>query len=1017
MAVCAGSALALHIWYDPQPVFPAVRPIHCTCSQPILLLMQVPLHVGAGLTAAVQYNWNSPGTGAALCVLETLLGTAIVSGLITDGAAGTLAISMRQQLQQAGVLQQLATVMAALAADLHSEAAALAGQSEDELCAQFSRPSVANINEPHRQAPLLDLIRRLLQALMMLWSSPDQTVSVRCHSWLCDPSGHAEAAMQLSTAALQHGSSVLQHVLPAVQERMPQQAAALLQELQGRTTAALALSESLAVLLSDAQQYTTAAQGAQAQQRAQQLQRLLLSPPCLPFAATLLALKTTWFSLTAKQLAASGSRGVADSSAALQAGFSNSSTGSSTGSSDSVGSDATTPCQLRLFEVLGLHPQLTAWVEQQHSPSQAAPPLGAVANTVQAYHQTTLDVFFRDGERERENQPARWQFEQQVWLLLPSVLLPCANSLLMLADGTIRDPSQQRQGLIKLEEHLASVFHDLSCRALNAASVLSCWLDGGPSNHRQADPAWAGELLGGVLQLADKLLQQLHAEPLAAAAAAAGSNQGSSSKQGALVSCHGSSCSTGTILWQAERAREIVGLLARLVRDSSTASQQGQSSSSSVHAALVRQTPPVPPVADRFCEVCTALEAALRAVATAQQRGIGDHTTRLGFSMYVLFFEEAAFTGSDSEGGGSNGGGSNGGGSNGGGSNGGGSNGGGSDGGGSDESGGDEGRQSALTVHLGMCGPASLVRELRQYYSVLSTVQKLGQCKAGVALELCFGQCVSNMCCWAAAHTSVGLLQTGAPTAGSAPAAAAGDQAQSTSVAMVQLAEVEYLPSLVILGRCCLAWAEQLQQQSPELLQLIASGAAVPHLQQGEEGEEFTIMIGQGGVQVEHSAARVCVPGWQEGAAAAGGEPCGLEDLVATVSLWVGGITSPVADATLAAAGGGSIQQFRQQLEALSAGQQVARAGVSDASLAALVQQLQATGVMLSGIAVPHFCNNTGCMNISAPTEMQLVSGRSCICAGCCIARYCGRVCQRQAWPRHKPVCKALAAAAAGTQL
>jgi hypothetical protein len=204
-------------------------------------------------------------------VLETLLGTAIVSGLITDGAAGALAISMRQQLQQAGVLQQLATVMAALAADLHSEAAALAGQSEDELCAHFSRPSVANINEPHRQAPLLDLIRRLLQALMMLWSSPDQTVSVKCHSWLCDPSGHAEAAMQLSTAALQHGSSVLQHVLPAVQQEMPQHAAALLQELQGRTTAALALSESLAVLLSDAQQHTTAVQGAQVQQRAQQL--------------------------------------------------------------------------------------------------------------------------------------------------------------------------------------------------------------------------------------------------------------------------------------------------------------------------------------------------------------------------------------------------------------------------------------------------------------------------------------------------------------------------------------------------------------------------------------------------------------------------------------------------------------------------------------------------------------------------------------------------------------------------
>ena len=124
--------------------------------------------------------------------------------------------------------------------------------------------------------------------------------------------------------------------------------------------------------------------------------------------------------------------------------------------------------------------------------------------------------------------------------------------------------------------------------------------------------------------------------------------------------------------------------------------------------------------------------------------------------------------------------------------------------------------------------------------------------------------------------------------------------------------------------------------------------------------------------------------------------------------------------AALAAAAGGDPQQFRHQLEALSAAQQVVRQeGVTDASIAPLVQQLQATGVLLSSIAVPHFCNTPACGNISGPTEVQLVSGRSCICAGCRIARYCGRVCQRQAWQQHKPVCKALAAAttaAIGTQ-
>ena len=132
------------------------------------------------------------------------------------------------------------------------------------------------------------------------------------------------------------------------------------------------------------------------------------------------------------------------------------------------------------------------------------------------------------------------------------------------------------------------------------------------------------------------------------------------------------------------------------------------------------------------------------------------------------------------------------------------------------------------------------------------------------------------------------------------------------------------------------------------------------------------------------------------------------------VASWMGGVTSPGVHAALAAADGGDLQQFRQQLEALSAAQAAVRQeGFTEASLAALVQQLQATGLMLSSIAVPHFCNNPACVNISGPTEVQLVSGRSCICAGCRTARYCGRVCQRQAWQQHKSVCKALAAAAA----
>jgi hypothetical protein len=79
-----------------------------------------------------------------------------------------------------------------------------------------------------------------------------------------------------------------------------------------------------------------------------------------------------------------------------------------------------------------------------------------------------------------------------------------------------------------------------------------------------------------------------------------------------------------------------------------------------------------------------------------------------------------------------------------------------------------------------------------------------------------------------------------------------------------------------------------------------------------------------------------------------------------------------------------------------------------------LVLRMHAVGAALGVIAVPDFCNNSSCVNVCGPSEVLLVSGRSCICAGCRVARYCGRVCQRQAWKQHKPVCKALAAAAVG---
>jgi len=70
-------------------------------------------------------------------------------------------------------------------------------------------------------------------------------------------------------------------------------------------------------------------------------------------------------------------------------------------------------------------------------------------------------------------------------------------------------------------------------------------------------------------------------------------------------------------------------------------------------------------------------------------------------------------------------------------------------------------------------------------------------------------------------------------------------------------------------------------------------------------------------------------------------------------------------------------------------------------------------GLSLNSLPFPTACNNPRCSNLSGQSELLLVSGRSNMCAGCLVARYCSRDCQRQHWKQHKPVCKALAAAAA----
>jgi hypothetical protein len=95
---------------------------------------------------------------------------------------------------------------------------------------------------------------------------------------------------------------------------------------------------------------------------------------------------------------------------------------------------------------------------------------------------------------------------------------------------------------------------------------------------------------------------------------------------------------------------------------------------------------------------------------------------------------------------------------------------------------------------------------------------------------------------------------------------------------------------------------------------------------------------------------------------------------------------------------------------------------VSEATAAALLhnpdvqvymQQLKAAGLALSTLPTAAVCNNPQCSSLSGVSEQQGVQGKACRCSGCRLAFYCQRSCQKQHWAVHKPVCKAVQAAAA----
>jgi uncharacterized membrane protein YgcG len=973
------------------------------------LWVQVPLQLGAAFTAAAQHSWKSPATQLAIRALQILQNTAQHAGIIHKGISriqnNSMCGSIKQQLEHSGMREQLAAVMIALAAEMQAEAAALATGTDHTACIGVEQFAGANALQPR-----LTAVVRMHPHVVNLWLTQDFSPSA---DWLCNPSdGYAVAAMQLSTAALQHLSSLLQHVLPHVQECMPQKAPALQSLLRTNTYVAWSMCSPIFSGVALAQEEIWQ----QGQDNSRCLQQLLLSPHVLPCMASVVVLCAAQVSKTV----AAGSDAISSSSVnSRKDPYSSSSSSSSTapqlqrqqvvasanGSSSNSSSDMPLARRLQLLELLGLAPELLSFGR----PSGVTSPLlrsvlqelrvAALACSAcsaargQHFARSVAGRGQQQAHMRGKEQQRQWEFESQVWLLLPTVLLPCASSLLSPNALEIlqQDPmpsapqsqgpmwQQQEEGmLLEAVQHLLALSNNAMQLLTQCSPVYQT--NGRPVGLRTS--AWVQEVLGAVLQLANQLLQQqppasaeaattvLHSLPTALPSASSGRSSGGGGGNSSSSGGDGSSSAALSDSSESEPKLACVELvltllvvcreyshtiMAAALDGSSTSSGSGSSGGSSSggggSSSSSCETFAVSPVATRFVDFGAAFEASLRALTIAVQSGLGTAAQFSAKLSALCADNELLWRNGETH--------------------------------------------CALVQHMGLCGPVAFVKEQRQLYSLLSTVLKVGR-GGGTAARLCLGQPATSSCCLAAGQAAVRLLTTATPVGTESATTADPQSLSAAAAATAQLSEVDYLPSLVIFGRCCVHWAQQLRQQAPELL-LLTSRALEQQEQQRREAELHA-----------HSAALVCIPALRSGVAKRPGDF--LESIVATVSEWVGGIEAPAALAQLEAAGC-EPQGMQKWLQALLLAVQGTQQGLTDASLNRVEQQLQGAGSMLCRIAVPHFCNNPACGNISGPTEVRLVSGRSCICAGCRTARYCGRDCQRAAWKQHKPVCKALAAA------